>query len=141
MSDTPATSREGSVGDADDATSVGAVSPHFSTSLVDEVHVVRLSRPDVVDAQYIELLGDSIYRHFKGAENSRVVIDMSGVPYFDSAGIQAVLALSTSDRAAPFRPKLAALTETCRDALDLTNVIARLDVFDTVENAARSYNP
>ena len=73
--------------------------------------------------------------------SGRVVIDMSGVPYFDSAGIQAVLTLYGTDRAAPFRPKLAALTETCRDALDLTNVIARLDVFDTVENAVRSYSP
>jgi anti-anti-sigma factor len=75
------------------------------------------------------------------AMGGRVVIDMSGIPYLDSAGIQAVLSLYTEPNRTPFRPKLASLTETCRDALDLTNLISRLEVFDTVENAVRSYNP
>ena len=35
-------------------------------------------------------------------------------------------------------PKLAALSETCMEALQLTDVLPRLEVYDTVENALRS---
>lgn len=70
--------------------------------------------------------------------HGRVVLDMEQVPYLDSAGIESLLALCTSS-AALLKPTFAAICETCRDALDLTNALQRLDVFDTVENALRSY--
>jgi anti-anti-sigma factor len=70
----------------------------------------------------------------------RVVIDLRNVPYLDSGGIQALLDLFATGRSPGQRPKLARLTETCREALDLTDVLLQLDVFDTVENAIRSYN-
>lgn len=71
----------------------------------------------------------------------RVVIDLSDVPYFDSAGIQSLLTLYREPSELSTPPKISNLTETCREALDLTNVLLRLHVFDTVENAVRSYNP
>jgi anti-anti-sigma factor len=70
-------------------------------------------------------------------QSGRVVIDMANVPYLDSAGIELLLetcSLSQTGR----RPRLAALTETCRDALELTDVLPRLGTYDTVENALRS---
>lgn len=69
----------------------------------------------------------------------RVVIDLREVPYFDSRGIETLLELCGERRAVVQRPTLAQLGETCREALDLTNVLQRLEVFDTVENAIRSY--
>lgn len=69
----------------------------------------------------------------------RVVVDMSQVPYLDSSGIECLLGQFAAAPGPAARPKLAALTETCREALDLTDTLARLDVFDTVENAIRSY--
>jgi anti-anti-sigma factor len=72
-------------------------------------------------------------------KSGRVVLDMNDVPYLDSTGIQALLELCTGQQAAAARPRLAQLGETCREALDLTNVLPRLTVFDTVENAIRSY--
>jgi hypothetical protein len=36
------------------------------------------------------------------------------------------------------QPLLAHLGETCREALDLTDVLPKLRVFDNVENAIRS---
>lgn len=70
--------------------------------------------------------------------NRRVVVDFQDVPYLDSSGIEMLLELCGVHLAPYQRPKLAALSETCREALELTNVLARLDVFDTVENALRS---
>lgn len=69
----------------------------------------------------------------------RVVIDLRDVSYFDSRGIETLLELCGERRTVVQRPTLAQLGETCRETLDLTNVLARLDVFDTVENAIRSY--
>ena len=70
----------------------------------------------------------------------RVVIDLSQVAYLDSGGIEALLELDSGQRSSVVGPKLAAITETCREALDLTDALAQLEVFDTVENALRSFN-
>ena len=72
-------------------------------------------------------------------KSGRVVLDMSDVPYLDSEGIEALLELCAGQRAASAGPRLAELADTCREALDLTDVLARLTVFDTVESAIRSY--
>jgi hypothetical protein len=82
---------------------------------------------------------------------SHVVVDMGDIPYVDSSGIEFLLetcdaafaplprpASPAGPRAIPKRVKLAALTDTCREALDLTNVLPRIEVFDTVDNAIRS---
>lgn len=66
------------------------------------------------------------------ARGARLVVDMTEVSYLDSRGIESLLDLAA--RAAP----LAALGETCREALDLTEVLPKLVVFDTVDNALRS---
>lgn len=72
------------------------------------------------------------------AKARRVVVDLSDVPYLDSSGIGLLLELCSLHLAPQGRPKLAALSETCREALELTDVLPRLEVFDTVENAVRS---
>jgi anti-anti-sigma factor len=72
-------------------------------------------------------------------KSGRVVLDMTDVPYLDSAGIETLLELCTGQQAASARPRLAQVGETCREALDLTDVLGRLIVFDTVESAIRSY--
>lgn len=67
----------------------------------------------------------------------RVVLDLEHVPYLDSAGIELLLA-RCGPLAAPPRPRLCRLNETCREALDLTESLPQLEVFDTVESAVRS---
>lgn len=73
-----------------------------------------------------------------GPRLRRVVVDMADVPYLDSAGIELLLELCSVGRAPQQRPKLAALSETCLEALELTDNLPRLEVFDTVDNALRS---
>ncbi len=72
--------------------------------------------------------------------SGRVVIDLRQVPYLDSAGIEALLSVFSKRRSPLTRPRIARLTDTCREALDLTDVLSKLDVYDTVENAIRSYH-
>lgn len=72
-------------------------------------------------------------------KSGRVVLDMSDVPYLDSSGIESLLDVCAGQQAASARPRLAQLAETCREALDLTDVLPRLTVFDTVESAIRSF--
>lgn len=89
------------------------------------------------------LTGDEIHDLRRAVETAggqarRLVIDMVDVPFLDSGAIELLLELCHANNAAPLRPKLAALSETCREALDLTDSLTRLEVFDTVENALRS---
>lgn len=72
-----------------------------------------------------------------GAGGRGFVIDMRDVPYIDSAGIETLLSLVPA-RGTGSRPVLAQLSETCREALDLTDALSRLDVFDTVDGALKS---
>lgn len=72
-------------------------------------------------------------------KSGRVVLDLGDVPYLDSGGIELLLELCTGQPAAAARPRLVQLGETTREALDLTDALPRLTVFDTVENAIRSY--
>ena len=72
------------------------------------------------------------------AKAKRVVVDMADVPYLDSGGIELLLELGSVKLAPHQRPKLAALSETCLEALELTDVLPKLEVFDTVDNALRS---
>ncbi len=71
--------------------------------------------------------------------HGRVVADMTDVPYLDSRGIETLLELFGASSFL-LRPIVACLNETCRDALDLTDVLPKLAVFDTVESALRSYS-
>lgn len=85
---------------------------------------------------------DAFHGKLKSAmeqRQGRVVIDLRDVAYFDSRGIETLLQLCGERRAVVQKPTLAQLGETCREALDLTHALQRLDVFDTVENAIRSY--
>jgi anti-anti-sigma factor len=73
-----------------------------------------------------------------GATSKHVVVDLADVPYLDSQGIELLLELCGEQLPTLRRPRLAALSETCLEALELTDSLQRLEVFDTVENALRS---
>jgi anti-anti-sigma factor len=71
-------------------------------------------------------------------QGMRVVLDLADVPYVDSIGIETLSELCDVSLSVHVRPKLAGLTDTCREALELTNVLGRVEAFDTVDNALRS---
>jgi anti-anti-sigma factor len=86
---------------------------------------------------------DSFRQHVEPAvqqrAGGRIVLDFRDVPYVDSAGIEALVELlGCGSGGGDVQPRLAQLADTCREALDLTDCLSRLSVFDTVENAIRS---
>jgi len=101
--------------------SVGVVAPQGSvaqTEVVELVAAIRLTRQ---------------------SSGGRVVLDLSRVPYLDSRALEALLDFSEEQRSAGQTAKLAGLTDTCREILDLTDLLGEFEQFDTVENAVRSF--
>lgn len=71
--------------------------------------------------------------------NARVVVAMNDVPCMDSAALEGLLtaADAMSDRAAAL--KLAGLTGTCREILEITGLAGRFGLFREVQDAVRSF--
>ena len=70
-----------------------AQTPLISSRLEAGVHVIRFTRADVLDAHYIERLGDAIYHHLKGVDAPRVVNDLGNVQQLSSAALGMLIAL------------------------------------------------
>lgn len=69
----------------------------------------------------------------------RMVLDVSKVPYVDSKCLEMLLDLADRQRAAGQTVKLAGLTDTCREILDLTDLLGEFELFDSVDSAVRSF--
>lgn len=71
--------------------------------------------------------------------NPRVVVDLSEAGYMDSGAIECLLdtADDLSDRA--MQLKLAGVTPTCREILELTGLSGRFQFFEDVDAAVRSF--
>ena len=71
--------------------------------------------------------------------NPRVVVDMAEVGYMDSAALEVLLdaADELAKRSADF--KLAGVTPTCREIVELTGLSDRFQFFEDVDTAVRSY--
>lgn len=70
---------------------------------------------------------------------ARCVLDMSNVAFVDSAGIEFLLDYAGSGNGAPIQPRIAALNETVREALQITETIRQFSIYESVESAVRSY--
>ncbi len=103
--------------------------PHGNvTVLVPHGPLVNEEVPDLRRA--VQMAGASSTR--------RTVLDLADVPYLDSTGIETLQELCGVHVPARQRVKLAALSETCLEALELTDILTKLEAFDTVENAIKS---
>ncbi|TWT41174.1 STAS domain protein [Phycisphaerae bacterium RAS1] len=69
----------------------------------------------------------------------RLVIDMTHVPFVDSAGIECLVRMARTGSSTALRLRVASLSETVREALYLTGTLKQLSVYDSVESAVRSY--
>ena len=59
--------------------------------------------------------------------------------YLDSLGLEALWDLSDRQRENGQTVKLAGVGELCREIFELTGMSGKLDMFDTAENAVRSF--
>jgi len=73
------------------------------------------------------------------AGRTRVVLDLAGVDYIDSAGLGTLVALSTSVRQTGGELKLANLTARVHDLLQITRLSTIFEVYDSLEKARLSF--
>lgn len=74
-----------------------------------------------------------------GGAGTRRVIDMSNVAFVDSLGIEFLLDHAGNNAGGPIQPRLAALSDTVRESLHVTETLRSFVVFESVEAAVRSY--
>lgn len=71
--------------------------------------------------------------------NPRVVVAMQEVPYMDSVALEGLLDAADELGEGPNTLKLAGVTPTCREILELSGVSVKLRFFEDVPDAVRSF--
>lgn len=69
----------------------------------------------------------------------RVVVDVSGVPFVDSVGLEMLLDASEDLAESGHTLKLCGLNDTIREVLDLTELTSHFDHYEDLNDAVRSY--
>lgn len=84
--------------------------------------------------QFIKLVMERI-----GSSNPRLVLCLQDVPYIDSIALEGLLTASEqlADRAAGL--KLACVTQTCREILELAGLAPRMRFFEELQDAIKSF--
>ena len=72
---------------------------------------------------------------------SRLVLDLADIGYIDSAGLGTLVAGHTSAYNQGAIMKLANLTKKFRDQLGITKLVTVFDVYNTVNDAVKSFVP
>jgi anti-sigma B factor antagonist len=72
-------------------------------------------------------------------ENSRIVLNLSGISYIDSGGLGTLVALYTTAQNAGGSVKLANLTQRVDDLLQVTKLLTVFEVYDSEEKAVESF--
>ena len=73
------------------------------------------------------------------ADKTRIVLDLGGVSYMDSAGLGALVAGFTSGQSRGAVIKLANLTRKLNEQLHITKLVTVFEVFDSVDEAVNSF--
>lgn len=72
---------------------------------------------------------------------TRLVLDLGNVGTIDSAGLGTLVAGYTSAQNQSATIKLANLTKKFREQLNITKLVTIFDVFDSVDQAVKSFGP
>ena len=73
------------------------------------------------------------------AGHTRVILDLGGVTYIDSAGLSTLVACYISARKVGGQVKLLNLTKIVRDLLQITRLSTVFEIYDNLEAAQRSF--
>lgn len=71
--------------------------------------------------------------------NPRVVVSLHEVPYVDSAALEGLLDATEELAGGAGALKLAGLSPTCREVLELTGIAPRFRLFNEVHDAVKSF--
>ena len=109
-----------------------------------KVDTQRMGTVDVLTP--LAALADDDAEEFNGllkakleVPNPRLVLALQEVAYFDSRGIEGLVEAAADLQQRGGRLRLASVTQTCREVLELTGQAERFDFFDEVQDAVRSF--
>jgi anti-sigma B factor antagonist len=113
------------------------------------LHVVEKLMGDVLvlDARGRITLGretEALRKQFQDvvdAGHKRIILNLAGVDYIDSAGLGALVAGSSSIRRAGGELKLVNLTDRIRGLMQITRLSTIFEVHDSLEKARSSFGP
>ncbi len=74
------------------------------------------------------------------AGHTRIILDLGGVSYIDSAGLSTLVACYASARKQGGELKLLNLTKTVRDLLQITRLSTVFEIYDKLEAAQRAFD-
>ena len=100
------------------------------------VTVIRPSGP--LTADVAPMLRQHVQREL-AANLGRIVVDMSEIPYVDSAGLETLLELTEEMGDSAQVLKLCGANKTVREVLTLTDLTPQFDHFEDVTTAVRSF--
>jgi len=86
-----------------------------------------------------QALSDANWLQQQWGWKAQLLIDLGGVDYVDSAGLGALIAARASALHQGAELKLANLTKSLRDQLAITKLATVFEVFDSVDEAVKSF--
>jgi anti-sigma B factor antagonist len=84
------------------------------------------------------ILRDEITKNLS-EEKKKLVLDLGGVSYMDSAGVGELVSVYTSVKNRGGELKLANLTKKIKDLLTITQLMTIFDTYDSVNDAVASF--
>ena len=112
--------------------------PLFSTRLRQGVHLIAFLRSDVLDAHYIEQLGDDLYRHLKIVDAPRVVIDLQNVQLLSSSALGMLIALKKVIDRQGGRICIANVHDDLMKVFKITKLHKLMKIHDSTDDAVES---
>ena len=103
---------------------------HGAVKVVQPVGPVSQSDADQLRDVLMEVWSESL---------GRLVLDAKSVPFIDSRGLEALLHINEELSASGQSLKICGLTETLRDALELTDLARSFELYEDVGAAVRSF--
>lgn len=110
----------------------------MSIEITNYDNVAVLTVREDLAGEMVELLTDRASQCLEDG-GSNVVVDCGSVGGFDSAGLEALLAVQSECEDRLGTLKLCSLNETCAKILEITRLARRFEVFEDLESAVRSF--
>ncbi|UCD75026.1 MAG: STAS domain-containing protein [Phycisphaerales bacterium] len=100
--------------------------------------MITLAPSEMLDAHYIEKLGDEIYHHVKTIEAPRLVIDLENVRHMSSAALGMLIALKKVTDRQGGRICLANVRDDLVQVFKLTKLHKVLKIHGSIDKAVKS---
>ncbi|MBL0921250.1 MAG: STAS domain-containing protein [Phycisphaerales bacterium] len=112
-----------------------SASSNFSARVVDGVHVVELSRTDVLDTSYITRVQQELLAYAAEKHGASMVVDLSSVKFLSSTALGLLLALHQALSRADGTLAVAGADDEVLRAFKLVKLHKVVGVHDTVREA------